>query len=270
MLDEIHLISQFETVGFKLIKRTKKVLEFGHLAQDVTVYFKRRISKEPFVIHPENIGRMHQIAEIPGVSFSNPFRFNHLSNYRRFPQRIHTGKAPTRYGIALDIDNDSALQVLLRALVNRRAGLLEDLESLTSAGHSETERQTLSTARLGQGQFRDQLIDEFKGRCPVTSVGKLGLLCASHIKPWARCVSNFERLDPNNGLLLAANIDALFDKGYITFDADGMMKDARCVSEKELRAFGVSEQIQVDLRTEARKLYMDFHSAQIFLDRTPY
>jgi putative restriction endonuclease len=38
------------------------------------------------------------------------------------------------------------------------------------------------------------------------------MLRASHIKPWSDC-SNRERLDPLNGLLLVAHIDALFDNG---------------------------------------------------------
>ena len=44
------------------------------------------------------------------------------------------------------------------------------------------------------------------------------MLIASHIKKWADCTNNAERLDENNGLLLCAHHDALFDKHLITFD----------------------------------------------------
>lgn len=47
------------------------------------------------------------------------------------------------------------------------------------------------------------------------------LLRASHIKPWSACESAKERLDPYNGIVLAAHIDALFDKGWISFSNDG-------------------------------------------------
>ena len=36
----------------------------------------------------------------------------------------------------------------------------------------------------------------------------------------ALCDINKERLDPENGFLLAAHIDALFDKGLISFKSD--------------------------------------------------
>jgi hypothetical protein len=48
------------------------------------------------------------------------------------------------------------------------------------------------------------------------------VLRASHIKPWKKS-SNDERLDPENGLLLLANIDILFEKGFVSFDDDGCM-----------------------------------------------
>ena len=42
------------------------------------------------------------------------------------------------------------------------------------------------------------------------------LLRASHIKPWADCGTDAERLDVFNGLLLAPHLDAAFDAGFIT------------------------------------------------------
>jgi putative restriction endonuclease len=47
------------------------------------------------------------------------------------------------------------------------------------------------------------------------------LLRASHIKPWAKCGTDAERLDVYNGLLLAAHLDAAFDAGLISFADDG-------------------------------------------------
>ena len=46
---------------------------------------------------------------------------------------------------------------------------------------------------------------------------------ASHIKPWAKCETDAERLDVYNGLLLAAHLDAAFDAGLITFDDNGVI-----------------------------------------------
>ncbi len=84
---------------------------------------------------------------------------------------------------------------------------------------SETEREALTLARLGQGSFRIALV-KYWGSCAVTGVSEPTVLRASHIKPWRDC-DNKERLDTFNGLLLAAHIDALFDKGLITFEFNG-------------------------------------------------
>ncbi|NDG48675.1 MAG: HNH endonuclease, partial [Rhodospirillales bacterium] len=55
----------------------------------------------------------------------------------------------------------------------------------------------------------------------LTGITEPALLRASHIKPWARCDTDAERLDVHNGLLLSALWDAAFDRGLVTFDDDG-------------------------------------------------
>lgn len=83
----------------------------------------------------------------------------------------------------------------------------------------ETMREALVKARIGQGNFRKEVLKLYPA-CPVTGVSMPQLLIASHIKPWREC-NNKERLDPNNGIMLAPHVDALFDKGYISFTKDG-------------------------------------------------
>ena len=41
------------------------------------------------------------------------------------------------------------------------------------------------------------------------------------MKPWADCLNNSDRLNPYNGLLLAAHWDAAFDSGLVTFEDGG-------------------------------------------------
>jgi putative restriction endonuclease len=54
-------------------------------------------------------------------------------------------------------------------------------------------------------------MEYWNGRCPLTGIDQPELLRASHIKAWAACESDRERLDVHNGLLLAAHLDAAFD-----------------------------------------------------------
>jgi predicted restriction endonuclease len=70
------------------------------------------------------------------------------------------------------------------------------------------------------------------GGCAVVGCTASSVLRASHIKPWSKS-SDQERLDAANGLLLTANLDALFNDGLITFEADGNMLVSDRLSHKD-------------------------------------
>lgn len=85
---------------------------------------------------------------------------------------------------------------------------------------SNTEKEVLTKARVGQGYFRDLLIDKYSCKCALCDISTKSMLTASHIKEWSASTDS-EKLDENNGLLLCAHHDALFDKHLITFDNSG-------------------------------------------------
>jgi hypothetical protein len=84
-------------------------------------------------------------------------------------------------------------------------------------GLGDTEADRLQRVRIGQDRFRGAMLDYWNGACPLTGITEPELLRASHIKPWAECESDSERLDVHNGLLLSALWDAAFDQGLVTF-----------------------------------------------------
>ena len=84
-----------------------------------------------------------------------------------------------------------------------------------------TEVERLAVQRIGQGVFRESLLEYWDGKCPLTGIDDAALLRASHIVPWKDCPTDAERLDVHNGLLLSALWDAAFDRGLITFDDGG-------------------------------------------------
>jgi len=96
----------------------------------------------------------------------------------------------------------------------------EEKKILSDNKITKTERETIVKARIGQGPYRDQLMAKFGGRCLITHINLPGLLVASHIKPWS-VSSNDDRICRDNGLLLSATYDRLFDTGLITFQNDG-------------------------------------------------
>lgn len=76
-----------------------------------------------------------------------------------------------------------------------------------------------------QQQFRKKLLKEFK-HCALCSISNPSLLVASHIKAVALSIKDgryHEFPDSNNGLLLCANHDLLFDKKMISFTQEGYL-----------------------------------------------
>lgn len=111
----------------------------------------------------------------------------------------------------------------------------EDIDDLRSRKDiRKTDREALIQARLGQGRFRSDLEHRWNSKCAVTGWGLRQILRASHIKPW-RSSNDKERLDCCNGLLLAAHIDALFDRGLISFAATGEILLSSQIPESELQ-----------------------------------
>jgi hypothetical protein len=66
-------------------------------------------------------------------------------------------------------------------------------------------------ARQGQAQFRNALIRAYEGRCAVTGCDSPYALEAAHVRPYRGEHTN----DVTNGLLLRADIHALFDLGLL-------------------------------------------------------
>src|SRR4029077_11594397 len=106
-----------------------------------------------------------------------------------------------------------------------------------------TEAERLVIQRVGQDVFRDALLAYWGGRCAVTSVVETRLLRASHIKPWARCETDAERLNVYNGLLLAAHLDAAFDVGLISFSDDGRILLSAQFTHGDREALGIHDQL---------------------------
>jgi hypothetical protein len=116
-----------------------------------------------------------------------------------------------RYGQSETIQRSSANPSLTR-----------DINAiLTESQSSPTERAAEILARVGQGQFRNQLMKTWGGACAVTGCEVPELLRASHILPWHEWGDH--RLNSCNGLLLVAHLDAAFDAYLISFDEFGTL-----------------------------------------------
>jgi hypothetical protein len=136
--------------------------------------------------------------------------------------------------------------------------LLEDIKEIERDPNLRpTERRSLILARLGQGQFRADLIRLWQG-CAVTGCRAIEVLLASHIKPWKKCSSRDERLNVFNGLLLMPNLDALFDKALISFDHKGQILISKLLPKEHWESLKVSKQMKFSIKPQHQP-YLSYH-----------
>jgi len=142
---------------------------------------------------------------------------------------------------------------------------IDDLESHQKDlnGIEKTEQKTIIKSRIGQGDFRMELIKFWNGQCSVSSLSNTPLLRASHIKPW-RDSANHERLDPMNGLLLHPTLDHLFDSGYISFDEKGVILISDKLSKFDIEILHIHLDSKLKKRPPELMKYMKYHRTYIF------
>jgi hypothetical protein len=117
--------------------------------------------------------------------------------------------------------------------------LIADIRKIESDKPTDpTTVQALINARIGQGKFGSEVRELWNHHCSVTGATTKAALEASHIQRWADS-NDAQRLDPNNGLLLTANLHKLFDAGLISFDDSGKMLVSSKLSQSEQEIFGL-------------------------------
>ncbi len=127
-----------------------------------------------------------------------------------------------------------------------------------------TEAERVIVGRVGQDLFRAALFDYWQGRCCITGLDVPELLRASHIKPWASCENDNERLDVFNGLLLAPQLDAMFDAGWLTVAHDGEVAVSPALSAQARETLGVSQPLKVHRIRAEHAPYLAFHNRHVY------
>jgi hypothetical protein len=178
---------------------------------------------------------------------------------------------PHGASVVLDVENISALTRLLRRAYQLARTLpnelLKNFTEKTANLPRTTEAERLVVQRVGQDVFRDGLLEYWEGKCAVTGLAVPELLRASHIKPWADCETDAERLDVFNGLLLAPHLDALFDKGFITVVDDGAVVVSGALSGKSRALLGLDDVLRVARLADGHRAFLAWHRTRVFKAR---
>lgn len=148
--------------------------------------------------------------------------------------------------------------LLSRALPNQLEVRFTESVSALSA----TERDAKVRQRIGQDLFRDGLLTLWRGRCAISGLNVPELLRASHAKPWATS-TDAERLDVYNGLLLAAHLDAAFDCGLVTVEADGSISLSPSLPIEAVSLLHIEAGMKVAL-SPRHEPYLAWHRKRVF------
>lgn len=226
------------------------VLRSSHFAEPVEL---TRTAQGANLVRVETAIRSRDPSTLPGV--------------RASARQAGAGRVGTD-SMTLVVSDDGALLRLLEFIateaVERRDRPLAIFEAKTRGLPATTEVERLTIQRIGQDVFRAALIEYWDGRCAVTGCGVRELLRASHIKPWARCDSDAERLDRLNGLLLSPTWDAAFDSGLVTFGDDGAASVSPLLGPSDRASLGIHDGARLRGRLEGQQVYLAYHRERVF------
>lgn len=206
--------------GYRLRKEVSRGgwLRFGSTTARGDIWIAGDASADAWFLSLEHTGVTAELAALPPAPITGP-------------------------GIATySFDSLTALHATLDRVYRLAASLpdapLDRFRSKIAKMPRTTEAERLVVQRVGQDVFRDALLDYWDGRCAATGLAVPELLRASHIKPWADCETDDERLDVFNGFLFAPNLDAAFDRGFITVDDEGAILLSPCLTVEALNLLG--------------------------------
>lgn len=182
--------------------------------------------------------------------------------------------AVSTHGIVLGSPSDPALTERFLEACLRVAAIKAippadlDAEALADdpEGRLETTATAVQQARRGQGLFRNLVLARWHGACAVTGCTESALLVAGHIKPWAAPgITDKERLSPDNGIPLVPSLAAAFDRGLITFSADGTILISKALRPANAKALGIQSELCLsDSPGHLMQEFLGHHHTRIF------
>jgi predicted restriction endonuclease len=185
---------------------------------------------------------------------------------------VFTNRLPSGAAGARSVSEIAALHRLVRRAFQLSRTLPDELLHVFEAEIANlarsTEAERLVVQRVGQDIFRRGLLEYWDGRCAITGLAVPDLLWASHIKPWADCERDAERLDIWNGLLLGPHLDAAFDAGFITIAEDGAVVVSDALPTDARAVLGLDRPLRVRGLHRAHERYLPWHRAKVFHDQS--
>lgn len=200
----------------------------------------------------------------PGALLALP-EFSYVSEVEARP--AETDPLPAGAAVVVACESPGALFRALRRvrlLLQQSPPLPQKQLAQRLAAITATEAEAIVRGRIGQDLYREALLEYWDGCCAVTGLAVPELLRASHAKPWADA-TDAERLDVHNGLLLAVHLDALFDRGLLSFAEDRTAILSPLLAEDARVTLGLETGAAPLRRVAAGHLpYLRYHREHVF------
>lgn len=252
-------------------------------------YSKKTINGEKNIIDitkelPKKWGALHEKLQ------SNPNKLDFIFYKSTItPPRIYINSSSNNYKLLREIGIPNISYISVLKLKNKTGSIVyyfkpfvsysneiisyeqlsitetKELEEIESSNKSDTEITNLKTSRIGQGKYRELLLENMPF-CPFTRINDERLLRASHIKPWVSS-DNKEKIDPKNGLTLSPTYDVLFDRGFISFENDGSLLVSPFISPMNQKRLDIKNGKKINIEIffdEYRINYLQYHRENIF------
>lgn len=153
---------------------------------------------------------------------------------------------------------------LAMALPNHAADQYRrEITKIEATPPQATEALRLTRQRIGQELYRQALLD-YWGGCAVTGIRQTELLRASHAKPWSECESDEERLNVFNGFLLCAHLDALFDRGLLSFTDEGLGLISSELEASTLELLHLDKELRLRWVAAEHHAFLQWHRENVF------
>ena len=213
--------------------------KYSNTITTISNHFKKFLSKDIDLYEIENADELLQLKD-------------EYFSYNEFYVKNKTGNR--MYSRSLDL--------YIEFLETNRLQIDDTIKEVEELKNDHTltsfEKESIILSRIGQGKFRDELIDLWKS-CSISRFDDVRFLIASHIKPWKKS-TNQEKIDKYNGLLLLPTYDKLFDLGFISFDDDGKIIISKFLFDFD--KLSIDENIIIDIK-DGNKKYLKYHREEI-------
>lgn len=235
--------------------------------------FEHKRKNESDLVHLSSARHKAEVLVTPSPAGVNSWQI-------RFPEGPPLGEllrslpSLEQEGEAINLSGEKTLGRLLRraaelamSLPNQAAETYaEEIAKIEASPPTTTEALAIVKQRRGQELFRKALMNYWGGACSVTGITVPELLRASHAKPWADCVTDVERLNVFNGFLLCAHLDALFDRGLMTFDDEGVAVFSATIDAATRDLLNLSEGMKLRWLASEHEAFLQWHRDKVFAE----